>query len=109
VMLWKKKNVFVLIRKYYKVFLFAEALSFFGIMFSQRAMDTSPSVSFVAAIEKFDSIFIALFSLVILAYFYFFGRKGEVYNAIYSEQLVGIKTKIIAATCMIAGVYIINA
>lgn len=108
VMLWKKKNVFALIRKYYKVFLLAEALSFLGIMFSQRAMDMSPSVSFVAAIEKFDSIFIALFSLVILGYFYFSGRKKETYNQIYREQLTGFGTKTAAAVCMIAGVYFIN-
>ena len=104
-----KRNPLPLIRKYYKIFFLGEGIYFLGNLFSQKALDIAPSVSYVAAIETFTPVFILAYSLLILFFFsYILKRKNEAVERIYSEQISGILTKILATIIMAIGVYIIR-
>jgi hypothetical protein len=76
---------------------------------SQRAIDVSPSVSFIAAIESTQPAFIMILSALIFAIFAILSfRKKELMRKLYEEQLVGFRTKAIAIIIMIIGIYLIN-
>lgn len=108
VMFWKKRNVFPLIQKYFAIFLLAETLSFLGILASQRAIDISPSVSYVATVQTFGPFFIIFFSFIILGYLYLFRKKDGIFETIYNEQIDGIWIKIASVVFMAWGVYMIS-
>lgn len=108
VMFWKKRNVFPLIQKYFAIFLLAEMLSFLGILASQRAIDISPSVSYVATVQTFGPFFIVFFSLIILGYMYLLKKKDKIFKTIYNEQVDGIWIKAASVVLMAWGVYIIS-
>ena len=106
---WKKRNVWPLIKRHYKVFFLAETLSFLGTMSSQRAVDISPSVSYVEAIAATTGLFVILFSLVILGYLSLTGRKDDLFKKIYSEQVDLAWLKFISTIIMMVGIYIISS
>ena len=107
--IFTKRNPFILIKKYYKIFIVVEGGSFFGIMASQKALDIAPSASFVAVIETFVPVFILVYSLIILFLFSVLAKKkNEVVKRIYSEQIGGIWIKILAIVIMAAGVYLMS-
>jgi drug/metabolite transporter (DMT)-like permease len=106
---YSKRNPFPLIRKYYKIFLLGEGIYFFGNLFSQKALDVAPSVSYVAVVETFVPVFILAYSLLILFLFSaILRRKNETIKRIYSEQIGGIWVKVLATIIMAVGVYIIS-
>lgn len=106
---YSKRNPLPLIKKYYKIFLLGEGIYFLGNLFSQRALDIAPSVSYVAVIETFVPVFILAYSLLILFLFSaILRRKNETIKRIYSEQIGGIWVKIFATIVMAMGVYIIS-
>ena len=107
--IYSKRNPLPLIKKYYKIFLLGEGIYFFGNLFSQRALDIAPSVSYVAVVETFVPVFILAYSLLILFFFsYILRRKNETIKRIYSEQIGGIWVKVLATIIMAIGVYIIS-
>jgi uncharacterized membrane protein len=104
-----RRNPFPFIRKYFAVFFGAEFLQFLGTICSQRTIDISPSVSFVATIETFVSVFVMMFSwLIILVAGVILQRKSETVDRIYQEQLDGFWVKLLAALVMAVGVYVIS-
>jgi drug/metabolite transporter (DMT)-like permease len=107
--IYSNRNPLPLIRKYYKIFIIGEGIYFLGNLFSQRAIDLAPSVSYVAVIETFVPVFVLAFSLIIIFIFYhLFKVKSGVIKRIYSEQASGIWIKIFATVVMAVGVYIIS-
>ncbi|MDD4989808.1 MAG: EamA family transporter [Candidatus Pacebacteria bacterium] len=104
-----KRNPLPLIKKYLKTLLILEGLSALGNFTSQAAINTAPSVSFVAAVENFVPVFIILFSLLILSFFpHIFKKNKQAIKEMYDEQLNGVWVKIIATIIMGVGVYIIS-
>lgn len=103
-------TIFQLNKKYFFWFLGAEIFTLLGIGFSQRAIAQSPSVSFVAAIESMQVLFILIFSAImfVLLSFVMQNKKQEVTKLIYKEQLVGYWVKILASVIIALGIYFIN-
>jgi drug/metabolite transporter (DMT)-like permease len=96
-------------KKYYSWFLLAEGLTLMGVITSQRAIDISPAVSFVAVIESIQPAFIILSSAVIFSLLSLLSyKKKDVVKKIYADQLVGINSKIFAIVIMAIGIYMIN-
>lgn len=102
------RNPLPLIRKYLKIFIVLEGIAFLGNFASQGALNSAPSVSYVAAVETFIPVFILLFSLIVLFCSKFFRGNRPAVERIYREQLDGVWVKIIATIIMVAGVYIIS-
>lgn len=105
----KKRNPWPLLKKYWKVFILLEGMTSLGNFTSQRAIDVSPSVSYVATAETFVPVFILGFSLLVL----FFSSnllkiKSLVIERVYGGQLNGVWLKIVATLIMAFGVYIMS-
>lgn len=104
-----RRNPQPLIKKYYKIFFLGEGIYFLGNLFSQKALDIAPSVSYVAAVETFMPVFILAYSFIILFFFsYIIKRENQAVKKIYAEQTSGLWTKILATIIMAIGVYIIT-
>lgn len=103
-----KRNPINFIKRYYKTFLVIEAVTFLGNFASQRAIDVTPSVSFVATIETFVPVFIMVFSFLIFIYLHFFQKKSDLVKDIYKEQFNSVWVKIFAIIIMAVGVYVIS-
>lgn len=96
-------------KKYFGWFLMTELITLSGVICSQRTIDLSPSVSFVAVIESSQPVFILLLSAFSLMFFTLFSlRKRALIKQIYEQQLVSIGSKLIAVTIMGLGIYLIN-
>ena len=110
----KKGNgsLFVLAKRYLGWFIAAELLALAGVLTSQRAIDISPAVSFVAVIESFIPVFILIFGVLISACAMLIvpikSRSMEAIKAMRQEQLIGIKIKLIVISIMAVGIYLIN-
>ncbi|OGF22723.1 hypothetical protein A2Y83_02475 [Candidatus Falkowbacteria bacterium RBG_13_39_14] len=107
-----KRNPFPLIKKYSRIFLIAESISFSGTLFSQRALDISPSSSYVATIETFVPVFVLLYSLIVVGYASIFFRhpnKKFILTKIYREQFIGVPFKFAAIVVMGLGVYVLSS
>ena len=94
---WQRQNDALLV--------FAEGVSFVGTVFSQRAIDLSPSPSFVAAIESSVPVFVMLLSLLLASVFARVGREQA--STMFRNQLLGWKEKMIAILLMSLGIYCI--
>jgi drug/metabolite transporter (DMT)-like permease len=96
-------------KKYYKWFLLIELISLSGVITSQRAIEISPSVSFVSAIESIQPAFIIISSAIVFFILSFFSySKKEIIDRIYNDQLVSMGYKIVAIIIMAIGIYMIN-
>ncbi len=93
--------------KYIALFVFAESVSFAGTVFSQRAIDFSPSPSFVAAVESSVPAFIMLQSLVIAFVLARMGREEA--SIMFRNQIFGWREKLIAISTMSIGIYCLAA
>lgn len=96
-------------KKYFEWFIFAELLALAGVFTSQRAIEISPSVSFISAIESIQPAFIIILSAIIffILSFFSYGKK-EIIDRIYKDQLLGMGMKIVAIVIMAIGIYIIS-
>lgn len=104
-----KGNLVKIGKKYYKWFVLSEMLTLAGIMTSQRAIDLSPAVSFVAVIESIQPAFIVISSIVIYIILKnYSGANMDVIRRIKNDQLVSIGSKIFAIAVMAIGIYMIN-
>jgi drug/metabolite transporter (DMT)-like permease len=107
--LYFQRSPLPLIQKYYKIFIIGEGIYFLGNLFSQKALDIAPSVSYVAAIESFIPVFVLAYSLLILFFFSSILKKeNQAVKSIYSEQIKGLWFKIPATIIMALGIYIIS-
>ena len=107
--MFKKRNPWHFIKKYWKIFLLLEGVTTLGNFASQKAIDIAPSVSFVATVETFVPAFVLLFSLIILFFVKYF-HKGDktLVREIYGGQLNGVWIKILAIITMSFGIYLIS-
>lgn len=99
-------HIFQMSKQYFLVFVLAEMLNLFGVLTSQRAIDLSPSVSFVAVIGSLSPVFVMALSLLLVLVFLRLNKKKS--QQIYRDQLVAFKTKIIACGIIALGIYLIN-
>ena len=76
-----------LIKKYFFVFLIAESIDLAGSIYAQRAIQLSPSVSLVAAVESTLPLLVILLSSI----FYAMGRALKVHASFLSVLKTQIK------------------
>ncbi|HLN18612.1 MAG TPA: EamA family transporter [Patescibacteria group bacterium] len=96
-------------KKYFKWIFLEEILTLFGLIASQRAINLSPAVAFVAVIESIQPAFIVMSSATaffLLSLFSF--RKIKIMEKIRNDQLIGIGSKAFAIIAMAIGIYMIN-
>ena len=93
-------------KSYFFIFFLAESLNLLAVLSSQRAIDLSPIVSFVAVIESSVPIFVMLLSLSLVPILLFLNKKKV--HEIYQNQLVAFKTKIVACVMIALGIYLIS-
>jgi drug/metabolite transporter (DMT)-like permease len=104
------KYLYKLCKKYSVWFFVIEAINLAAIIFSQRAISISPSVSFVAVIESFVPAFILLLSILFLVIFSFKPfRKQVIIRSIYRDQIAGSLYKIVAILIMTFGIFLISS
>ena len=80
--------------RYIALLVFAEGVSFVGTVFSQRAIDLSPSPSFVAVVESCTPVFIMLLSLLLASVFTHLNHEQA--SIMFRNQMIGWKEKLIA-------------
>jgi drug/metabolite transporter (DMT)-like permease len=104
-----KGNLVNIGKKYFIWFLLAEGLTLAGIMTSQRAIDISPAVSFVAVVESIQPAFIIISSgIIYLLLKNYSVVNKETIKRIYNDQLTGIASKVFAIIIMAIGIFMIN-
>jgi drug/metabolite transporter (DMT)-like permease len=91
--------------RYIALLICAEGVSFIGTVFSQRALDLSPSPSFVVAIESSVPVFVMLLSLLLAPIFGYLGREQT--SKMFHQQVLGWKEKLVAIALMTTGIYCI--
>lgn len=84
---------------------FAEVVSLGATLFSQRAVDLSPSPSFVAAVESSTPMFVMLLSLLLASVFARLDRAQA--STMFRNQTLGWQEKLIAIALMSSGIYFI--
>lgn len=92
-------------RKYFLVFLSAETLALLGTLTSQRAIDLSPSVSFVAVIESLVPAFVIAVSFLLSIVL--FAKNRTLAGKLYRDQLVGLRMKVVSIALIAYGIYLI--
>lgn len=109
---FKRENrisILKLKKEHYLIFIFAELLFIVGVFFSQRAIDLSPTVSFISVIESSQTFLILVISAILYIVLPFTKFKNrDVVKLLYKDQLVGYKVKIIASFIIAIGVYMLN-
>lgn len=102
----RANHLYRITKAYFLVFFIAESLNLMAILSSQRAIDLSPSVSFVAVIESVVPVFVLILSLFAVLVFVWLDKFRA--QQIYQDQLVGFKTKLLACCIIAAGIYLIG-
>ena len=95
-----------LTRKHIHVFFLAEFLGLLAILSSQRAINLSPAVSYVAAIESAVPVFVMVLSFIFALLLF----KTNLVKArqIFTDQLDAIGVKIVACIMIAFGIYLIS-
>ncbi|TXH06814.1 MAG: hypothetical protein E6Q06_04940 [Candidatus Moraniibacteriota bacterium] len=99
-------RITALSRRYFLVFFSAEAIALVGTIFSQRALDLSPSSALVATIESLSPIFVMLFSAIFILFLRFYFPLAT--RQMYSQQLTGYRTKILSSIIISVGVFFLS-
>ncbi len=108
--LGKTSHLWAMSRKNAGKFLGAESLQLIGVFCSQRAIDISPAVSFVAVIESLLPAFVIFESLVIFVVFKAFSfNREDLAKDIYENQTKGWIVKAVVIAIMALGIYLIKA
>jgi drug/metabolite transporter (DMT)-like permease len=93
--------------KYISLFVFAECISLAGTLFSQRAIDLSPTPSFVIAIESTVPAFVMLHSIAIAFILTRLGRADA--SEMFRNQFQGWREKVVAMSIMAVAIFCIAA
>ncbi len=102
----RMKHIYGISRSFFTVFILAEVLNLLAVVALQRAIDLSPSVSFVAVIGSLAPVFVMVLSLILVLVL--FGANRTKSRQIYQDQLVAFKTKIFACCIIALGIYLIS-
>jgi len=103
------KGVVSSAEKFGPLFIFSQFLGVLAVVFSQRAIDISPSISYVAAIETTTPLFIMLFSLMLFPFLSDNSSRPSSTVFILKQQLVKMPTKIVAFTFLLIGIIFITS
>lgn len=108
VLLWAGsdcKGVISDARKFSRLFIFSQLVGVIAVVFVQRAINISPSVTIVAAIEASTPFFIMVFSLLLIPIISV-GHANGVQNVL-KLQLEKVPAKIIATGFLLIGIILI--
>jgi drug/metabolite transporter (DMT)-like permease len=94
--------------KYFIIFFFAELLALIGTVASQRAVDLSPSASFVATIESLSPVFVMIFSFLIVLFGKEIIRKFSTHESLYGNQFSNLKQKILVTVTVALGIFLMS-
>jgi len=103
----KKKRLVRLVKERWRLFLFIEGITTIGMICSQRAVDISPSATYVAITECLGAYFILLLSGVIFLMNKWFGKRIHILTRVCKEQLIGYPAKIIAGLFISSSIYLV--
>ena len=112
IILWIGSDVKGIIKDTYRhgsLFLFSQFLGVCAVIFLQRAINISPSVTLVAAIETTTPLFIMLFSLLLLFIMSIFKNKDALACSILVLQINKLPYKLFAFTLLLSGIFISSA
>lgn len=94
--------------RYFLIFITAETLALLAVMGSQRAVDLSPSASFVVTIESLNPAFVMLFSVLLVLFLKLFPNQTHLSEQIYRNQVSGVGIKSIATVLVVYGIYLVS-
>ncbi len=97
-------------KRFGPLFIFSQFLGILAVVFSQRAIDVSPSISYVAAIETTTPLFIMLFSLLLFPFLSGNSNRRNPDSAVFilRQQLAKMPTKIVAFVFLLVGIIFIT-
>lgn len=107
---WEQRNAFVsMIKRFWIIFIIAEIIEQIAVFCTQRAIDSTPYVSFYGALEAGMPVYVLLTGLVVslflqISYF----NKKEVGEIIWNNFKVGLTRKIIATFFVVVGVFLLT-
>ena len=104
-----QRRVFGVIRSHWKPFLLIEGLTSLGILCSMRAVDISPSATYVAITECLGAYFILGISLLVLWSSRAVGLRPSALSRLCGKQLDDYPGKIAAGVVITSGIYLIYA
>ena len=102
-----KKRISSIIISRWRFFLLAESLTTLGILCSQRAVDISPSVTFIAITECLVAFFILLLSVAVFWLTRLTGNRLNDLKNVCRNQLIDYPAKIIAGLFISAGILLV--
>lgn len=95
--------------KYGPMFIFSQVLGVAAVIFSQRAISISPSVTIVVAIETTTPLFIMVFSFLAIPVLSLFRGKECFSIPILKLQLNRMKYKLLAFSCLLIGIILTSS
>ncbi|MGB3072836.1 MAG: hypothetical protein WBB68_01090 [Candidatus Moraniibacteriota bacterium] len=99
-------HIFQMSKSFFLIFVLAETLNLLGVLVSQRAIDLSQAVSFVAVIGSLTPVFVLLVSFFLIFVFLVLNKVRA--RQIYQDQLIAPRTKILACCIIAVGIYLIS-
>ncbi|MGB5706629.1 MAG: EamA family transporter [Arenicellales bacterium] len=102
-----KKTIPKIVCSKWRFFFLAEGLTTIGILCSQRAVDISPSVTFIAITECLVAFFILMLSLGVFWFARIAGGKLEPLGVICKNQLIDYPGKIVAGLFISTGILLV--
>ena len=97
----------LLLKRHWRLFLLIEGITTLGIMCSMRAVDVSPSATFVAITECLGAYFILAISLLIFWLHRIFGKGPTAVSKVCVTQLDDYPQKIVAGVVISSGIYMV--
>ncbi len=95
--------------KFGPMFLMSQLLGVAAVVFSQRAINISPSVTYVVAIETTTPLFIMIFSFLAIPVLSYFRGKKCFSIAILHLQLTKLTYKLFAFGCLLVGILLTSS
>lgn len=98
-----------MIKRFWIIFIIAEIVEQFAALCTQRAVDTTPLVSFYGALEAGMPVYVLLVGLAVsLVLRIPFFNKKEVGEIIWGNFKVGLQRKLLATAVVVIGVYLLT-
>jgi len=103
----EKSRLPALIARRWRFFIAIEAITTVGVICSHRAVDISPSATYIAITECLGAYFILLLSVVVFWFSRISGKSVNVLAKICKQQLVDYPGKIIAGLFISSSIYLV--
>jgi len=102
-----RKSVVGLMRKRWRLFLLIEGVSAIAMVCSLRAVDISPSVTYVAITECLGAYFVLLLSGCVFFLHKKLGVRVRVLTQVCKEQLIGYPQKLLAGALVFSSIFLV--